>query len=189
MVKKRVILVHGWGGDSLSDWIPWLKEELENRNFDVISPDMPNTENPKIEEWVNHLNKVIKNPDYNTYFVGHSIGCQAIMRYIEKLPREVKIGGLLFVAGWFNLQNLETEEEISIAKPWIETLINFNNVYKKVESILVIISDDEPFGFVVENSKMFREKLGAKVFIAKSQGHFNKNKAPLVLNKFLEMSK
>ena len=35
------------------------------------------------------------NNDENTYFVGHSIGCQAIMRYLESVDVK-KIGGVLF---------------------------------------------------------------------------------------------
>ena len=37
---------------------------------------MPNTANPKIEEWVDYLNSKVDLLNEETYFIGHSIGCQ-----------------------------------------------------------------------------------------------------------------
>ena len=65
---------------------------------------MPNTNSPKIEKWVGFLEKNIKSADTDTYFIGHSIGCQTILRYLERLPESTKVGGVVFVAGWFNLK-------------------------------------------------------------------------------------
>lgn len=62
---------------------------------------MPDTANPKIKKWVSELEKQVSELDENTYFVGHSIGCQTIMRYLENKETR-KIGGILFVAPWLN---------------------------------------------------------------------------------------
>lgn len=62
---------------------------------------MPDTANPKIKEWVSELEKQVSELDENTYFVGYSIGCQTIMRYLENKETR-KIGGILFVAPWLN---------------------------------------------------------------------------------------
>jgi len=183
---SKVIIVHGWGGNSEYNWMPWIKEELEDKGFEVDTLDMPDTEHPKIKEWLSYLKSKVNQNEKN-YFIGHSIGCQAILRYIEQV--NTKIEGALLVAGWFNLNNMETEEEKEIAKPWIETPINFEKVKENIKKIFVLISEDEPYGFVKENTKMFREKLDAKVFIEKDYGHFTDFEMPIVLNKFLEMAK
>ena len=52
---------------------------------------MPNSENPKIEKWVKYLEENIKSVDEQTYFIGHSIGCQTIMRFLEKLHKHKKL--------------------------------------------------------------------------------------------------
>ena len=62
---------------------------------------MPDTANPKIKEWVSELEKQVSELDENTYFVGHSIGCQTIMRYLENKETR-KIGGILFATPWLN---------------------------------------------------------------------------------------
>jgi hypothetical protein len=49
---KRVILIHGWDGFPNNCWFPWLKKELEDKDFEVIVPAMPNPEHPKVKPWV-----------------------------------------------------------------------------------------------------------------------------------------
>ncbi len=51
----------------------------------VQVPAMPNTAEPKIETWVPFLEKLVGKPDKDTYLVGHSIGCQTILRYLDGL--------------------------------------------------------------------------------------------------------
>src|SRR3989344_8188293 len=126
---KRLFIIHGWGGSPDEELHKYLKKELSKENFEVYFPEMPNTEEPKINEWVSHLKKTVQTPDKSTYFLGHSIGCQAILRYIESLPENTKVGGAIFLAGWFNLKNLESSEE-EIAKPWLETPINCKKILK-----------------------------------------------------------
>jgi hypothetical protein len=103
---KRVFIIHGWGGKGGEGWQNWLKKELEKKGFEVFAPDMPDTENPKIETWVPFLSKLVGKCDEETFFVGHSIGCQTILRYLESLPESEKAGGAVFVAGWLNLKDL-----------------------------------------------------------------------------------
>lgn len=188
---KKVYLIHGWGGNSKKDWFPWIRKELDSRGFEVIAPDMPNTQKPRIKEWVGELKKIVK-PDEDTYFIGHSIGCQAIMRYLEQLQENINVGGAVFVAGWFNLDNLEGEDEKDIAKPWIETSINLEKVKNKAKKFVAFISDNEPYGFVKENSKIFKEKLNAEVIIGKNKRHFTAEdgitEVPGVLAKILEIA-
>ncbi len=184
---KKVILVHRWDGNPDADWYPWLKEELEKRNIQVYIPIMPDPSKPKMEKWVSFLNKEIKDVDEQTFFVGHSIGCQAIMRYIESLPDKTKIGGALFVAGFFLLNKLETEEEKIIAGPWLERPINADKVKKRIKQRRAIFSDNDPF-VPLKNVKLFEEKVGAKTIVEKKQGHFNDSTAPIVLKILLEMT-
>ena len=93
---KKVYIIHRWGADSTSDWIPWLKEELEKKDIRTVS-DMQDTNNPTIENWIDEISGIVTSPDSDTYFVGHSIGCQAVVRYLSTLPEGVSIGGSILV--------------------------------------------------------------------------------------------
>ncbi|MDI6737414.1 MAG: alpha/beta hydrolase [Nanoarchaeota archaeon] len=187
-MPKRVFIIHGWSGNPPEGWFPWLKKELEKKGFHVEVPAMPDTDYPKIEAWVSFLKKAIKNPDTETYLVGHSIGCQAILRYLQ--GANIKIGGAVFVAGWLTLRGLETDEEWETAKPWLETQIDFGKAKKCLLKCVAIFSDNDPF-VPLDNSNIFREKLGAKIIIEKQKGHFSGSdkivKLPSVLKELLEM--
>lgn len=190
--KKIVYIIHGWGGYPKEGWFPWLKKELEKRRFKVFVPKMPDTDTPKIAAWVSHLKKVVNKADKNTYFVGHSIGAQTIIRYLEKLPKGERTGGAIFVAGWTSLTN-QTPEEKPIAKPWIKTKINFPKVKKLSKKFVAVFSDNDPYVPFSKNSKVFKQKLGAKIILQHKKGHFSGSdsvkKLPIILRELLKMAK
>ena len=185
---KRAIIVHGWDFNPNMNWYPWLKKELEKKGYDVIAPEMPNPEEPEINAWVSHLRKVVKKLDEKTLFIGHSIGCQTIIRYLEKVDFDGKVN-LIFVAGWFKLNNLEGEEVENIAGPWIITPINFNKVKQKIKKLIVFLSSNEPYDFIDYNKRIFEEKLGAKVIILKNRGHFSEDTGIKSLPEILQFIK
>lgn len=77
-MNKRVFIVHGWDGNPESNWFPWLKKELENKGFEVFVPQLPDPNNPRIYNWIPKLAKTVGKASEQTYFVGHSMGCQTI---------------------------------------------------------------------------------------------------------------
>ena len=114
-MNKRAFIIHGWDGYPQEGWFPWLKAELEQRGFTVEVPSMPHPSKPTIEDWVNHLARLVGEPDEQTYLIGHSMGCQTILRYLASLNNQ-KIGGAVLVAGFFELMPLEKEEEKAISE-------------------------------------------------------------------------
>jgi predicted alpha/beta hydrolase family esterase len=185
---KRVIIVHGWGGKPNAGWLAWLNRELSSRGFEVYAPIMPNPEFPKIKSWVSFLKRFIPNPDEDTYFVGHSIGCQTIMRYLEKIGSKTKVGGLFFVAGWLKLNKLKTKEEKIISTPWLEKPINFKKIKAKTKNIFALFSDNDPYVPKI-NAKIFKKELNAKIIIEKNKGHYIENitkNIPILLKEIIK---
>ncbi len=168
---KTVYIIHGWDGSPNEPMYRWLRRELTSRGFKVVIPEMPNPEKPDIESWVKKINETVECPDKNTILVGHSIGCQAILRYLEKLDSSVFVGDLILIAPWFTLQNLESEEEHTVVKPWIETKINFFSVTRHVSKITAIFSDSDPF-VPLENVELFKKNLETENIIEHNKGHF-----------------
>ena len=189
MNTKRIFIIHRWSGGPRDDWRPWVRAELEKKGYEVVVPQMLDTNTPTIENWVGYLKEIVGTPDVNTFFIGHRIGCQAIMRYLATLSENVHVGGVVFVAGWFNLEGLKEEgEEIErIAKPWIETPIDFDRIRIVCPHVDVFISDNEPFGCVEENKKIFEEKLNAKVSVLKEKGHFTADDGVVELPEVVEL--
>lgn len=186
---KKVYLVHCWDGTSNDGWYPWIEQELKKYNVEVIRFDMPNTANPTIEEWVSTLNEKVDKLDEETYFMGHSIGCQTIMRYLE--TKEVtKIGGILLVAPWLDLlpEAVEDEDSYNIAYHWIHTPINFEKVKEFSNNINCIFSDNDYFVDLAQEQE-FKQKLNAKTITVNEKGHISQDDDIFELNEILELSK
>ena len=188
---KAVHIIHRWEGNPKGDWYPWLKEQLVSRGYKVFVPEMPNPNSPNIEEWVGTLKKIVTNCDENTFFVGHSIGCQTILRYFETLPNDTQVGGVVFVAPWTTLAQEAVEGAEEIAKPWLTTPIDWEKVRKFTNNYITIFSDNDTF-VELSNAEIFREKLHARVVIEKDKGHFtnedNVETVQEVLDELLKLS-
>lgn len=147
---------------------------------------MPETDTPIIEKWVTKLSEVVGVPDEKTFFIGHSIGCQTILRYLETI--DIQIGGAVFVAGWFDLKNLEDEESSQIAKPWLESPIDLSKVSRVLPKSVLIISDNDPYGAFETNQAKF-SGLGSEIIVIKSGGHLTGedgfSELPQILDTFL----
>ncbi|MEK6858897.1 MAG: alpha/beta hydrolase [Nanoarchaeota archaeon] len=166
---KRVFIIHGWGGSPQERMIASIAHHLELRGLEVHVLTMPHTNEPTISEWVAHLVAEVGTIDKDTFFVGHSIGCQTILRFLEKQKRAC--GGAVFVAGWFTLQGLETPEEEAIAAPWLETSFDYEKIKKNLPRSVAIFSDNDPF-VPLDNKDIFRAKLGSEIIVEDNKGHF-----------------
>lgn len=168
----QVFIVHRWKGTPQSDWYPWLKSELENNGYKVTIPEMPNSNAPKIDAWVGKLKEQIT-PNEKTILVGHSIGCQAILRYLEQLDKDIKIKGAIFVAPWLSLkENIFLNEKFKkVGMPWLEKKIDFEKVKTHTENFVTIFSSNDPF-VAVSQCDVFQKKLDSKNIILKNKGHF-----------------
>lgn len=193
-MKKRVFIIHGWDGYPEEGWFPWLKKELENRDFEVFVPQMPEAESPKIQNWVPKIAEVVGVADNNTYFVGHSMGCQTIARYLETLPENIRIGGVVFVAGFFKrLTGLEDDPETQeVRRHWLEDPTDFKKIKSHLPKSIAIFSDNDPW-VPLENQDDFRGKLGSKIIVEHQKGHFSGptdgiTELPIALESVLNLS-
>jgi len=163
-MAKRAFLIHGWEGYPEEGWRPWLKSQLEKSGFTVIVPAMPDTKHPTLSAWLGCLAKTVGTPDSECYFVGHSLGCITILRYLESIPQEV--GGAVLVAGFSS--NLGYDElESFFTKP-----IDWELIRKNCKKFVAIHSDNDKF-VSLHYADIFKEKLGADVVVQHDMKHFS----------------
>lgn len=168
----KAVIVHGWGKSPDSIWYPWLARELESRGYEVRIPEMPQTDKPEILLWVNALREAVGDADSELLLIGHSIGCQTIMRFLQTLTEGRKVGLCIFIAPWFMLKNLESPVEWEVAREWLETPIPYELIVDKTSQFITIFSDNDPF-VQTNNVKAFENKLNAKTRIEHGLGHFD----------------
>ncbi|MFO0702688.1 MAG: alpha/beta hydrolase [Candidatus Andersenbacteria bacterium] len=169
---KRVIIVHGWSGKPDEHWLPWLKQQLEAKGFSVQVPQLPDADTPRIEPWVAKVAQTVGTPDQDTFLVGHSLGNQAIARYLATLKPGVTVGGVVFVAGFFkSLHTQEAPEDQETARLWLTAPLDLAAVESHIKNSVAIFSDDDP-DVPPENIGSFRDELGAEIVIEHGKGHF-----------------
>lgn len=188
-MKKRVFIVHGWQANPEANWFPWLKKELEEKEYVVSVPQLPDSDFPTIQNWIPTLADAVGTPDENTYFVGHSLGCVAIVRYLETLQENEKVGGAVFVAGF--LKRL-TGEEINpqvkdIEKHWLRTPLNIQKAASHLPKSIAIFSDNDQW-VPLDNEDDFRNKLNSEIVVIQNMGHFNEPELPIALKSILTLS-
>ena len=187
-MSKHFYFIHGLGGRADGGFRPWLKEELEKAGHQVTSLSMPDTDNPKIEAWVSHLQEQIENPDENTVLIGHSLGCSASLRYLERLPEGQMVGKFISVAGFIDKATSLLETAPEELTEWLNTPIDAKKAVASVKEMVGFFSDNDR-SIPVESAEVVKEKYGARVIVESGMGHYNGSsgisEVPLVLEEAL----
>ena len=163
---KKAIIIHCWEGYPEYCWYPNTKKELEEKGFEVIVSEMPDTKNPKLDNWLSNLQEIASKPNEDTYLIGHSLGCITILRYLESLRENEKIGGAVLVAGFTD--NLGFEELNS----FFEKPIDFEKIKNHCSKFVAIHSDNDPY-VDLKHAEVFKEKLNAEIIIKHNAKHFS----------------
>lgn len=179
----RAFLIHGYGGWPEEGWRPWLKAELEKRGYEVSMPAMPDTQHPRVGPWVETLRATVGEPRPDDVFVGHSLGCIAIIRYLQTLRPGKRVARSIFVAGFYEELGPEYDE----LKSFLDHPIDWDAVKAACGSFAVIHSEDDD-AVPAARALGFAEKLGVEVDMRYGFGHFSGSEGilelPLILEKF-----
>lgn len=165
---QRAVLIHGWEGYPEEGWRPWLTKELEAKGFEVFVPAMPDTNHPRPEAWLEHLQKIIGPPDSDCILVGHSLGCPTILQYLQRLTGDEVIGAAIMVAGFFEHIDDDYEE----IKPFVAPTLDWDAILAHCRRFAVIHSDDDTV-VPLPYAERLAEHLGVSVRLQHGYGHFS----------------
>lgn len=183
---KKVFIIHGWGGSPSANWFPWMKEELEKRNIEIEVLAMPNADSPQLKDWLAFVNKKINQPSEEVFLIGHSLGCITILKYLESLRENEKIGGIILAAGFSRSINIPELENF-----FVEAL-DYEKVKKSVNKVILINSDNDRY-VPLEEGRIMEEKLNGKLIILHNAYHINEGNGfftfPTGLEELLKMMK
>lgn len=166
MKKTKVYIIHGYMANPSNHWFPWLKKKLNDENIETKILDLPDSQNPKLEQWVSVLKKEIHNPDPNTFLVAHSLGCITTLKYLSEMPSTLRIGGLVCVSGFSeSLPNLPMLNEFTKKK---YDIIRVKEISPK--SVVIVSEDDKIVS--PDLTKGLSKELGSNLISLKKGGHF-----------------
>lgn len=180
-MPTRAFIIHGYLSYPEEAWLPWMKRALEEKGCVVALPAMPRPDHPVIQEWLEFLTQLVGQPDADTILVGHSMGVQAVLRYLETVGAAGQgVGQTLLVAGSFPVARDAATAAASVdghavLLPWFTTGIDPAKVKRAAGQCTVILSDNDPFIDTAAAAATFRETIGAKIVIVPGGGHFNED--------------
>ncbi len=160
---KNAIIFHGMGATPNSFWIPWLKAELEKKEYAVNVPQLPQADAPDLKV---QLPFALENCtfDSETVLIGHSAGCPLILSLLEGINVTVK--KVIFIAGFCTPLGNDTFD------PIIQEFYNWKKIHARANEFIFINSDNDPWGCDVKQGKLMRKQLGGRLIVAKGEGHF-----------------
>jgi uncharacterized protein len=179
----KALIVHGWGGDSSSNWFPWLKNELEKSGIPTICPDLPNPQFPKKEEWLAALRAQASfSENEEIVLIGHSLGCPTILHLLESFQKGEKARAAILVAGFAR------DLGIPIIRNFVDTDFDFKKIRSSCRDFFAINSDNDPYVPLGEG-KFMAKSLDAEFITEHGLGHINYGDGHFEYKRVLEMIK
>lgn len=186
---KKVFIIHGFMGAPNGGWRPWLMEEFAKNDIYACALPMPAPDNPIKSEWVKTINEAVGIPTEKIFLVGHSLGVPAILRYLESLDKDSKIGGVVLVSGPVFKIEKEGYEQVNT---FLDVAFDFDHIKNACKNFVIIHGDNDenvPFSDGEELAK----KLTCDLISIHNGGHLNGAsgcyKLPQALESLLKMIK
>jgi predicted alpha/beta hydrolase family esterase len=167
MKNTNIYVIHGYTSSNQSEWFPWLKEQVTNRQVKIDIPNMPDSENPHLETWLSHLRKNVLDIDENTIFIGHSLGCVTALRYI--LEKNIKIKGAILVSGFINENPMD--EQTEGLQEFVDEPLDIARIKNLIPSRIVITATDDDIVPTEATQKLAKE-LDANLIVLSAGKHF-----------------
>jgi len=163
MIKKRVLILHGWGGSPFPHWQAHLEKDLlNNGSYEVHFPSLPKKDNPDLDSWLLTIDFEI-----NTFkpeiIICHSLANILWFHYVNQNKMH------------YNLEKLMLVSPVSIdcKIPELSSFFPYNipNDLKSNLSIMAS-SDNDPYISIDELYDM-SNKLAIGLKVLENAGHIN----------------
>jgi len=188
----EVYIIHGRASHPTNSWFTWLANELQREGIPTHVPKMPYTYIPFKRKWIGKVQDVVGKPSKDKYFIGHSLGCQAILRAFEHHQGEM-YGGTVLVAPFhqINMEGVvqEAQERLGKYSPrflsnvvanlailpvmwWCNTPLDWEAARKACSEYQCVFSSNDHL-VKPEEWKLFENNLGARCHYYENGGHLN----------------
>ena len=167
---SNYFIIHGSFSSPFSNWIPWLRTELEKRSKVVYTPDLPSGVGyQNYENWEKMLKCYCDSGliNENTIIYGHSIAPVFISKFLVK--NKIKVKKLIFVCGFNNYLGINEEYDNVNESMYFDDL---EEVKKYADEIICYYSDNDPY-VKYEAEQDFASRVSTKEVVIKNGGHLN----------------
>jgi len=183
---KRAVILHGTDGTPDSNWFPWLKRKLEEQDYEVWVPLLPENHTPNRHTY----NDFLLNSDWDftdNIVVGHSSGAVSVLNLLldERCPH-IKLG--VMASAW---ATMDTDvSEIDIEK-WQQAQLeieqfkglfpsegfDFELIKSKADKLAFVHGDNDPY-CPVKQATYLADELDASLTLVPNGGHLGVQELP-----------
>lgn len=167
---SNYLIIHGSFGSPFANWFPYLRREIEKRDLEVYTPDLPTGVGyQNYENWSNILKGYIDSRiiNENTVIFAHSIAPIFICKFL--CENKIKVKRLVFVCGFNNYLGINAEYDAVNKSMYFNSLVDIKNY---CDDIVCFYSDNDPY-VKYEAEKEFADTITNKQIIIKDGGHLN----------------
>ena len=179
---KRAVLLHGTDGSPESNWLPWLKRQLEAMGYAVWVPLLPENSTPNRHTYNDFL--FSSGRDFtDNLIIGHSSGAVSILNLLtdERCP-PIKTGVL--AGAWSSLDEAELTDGIKAAFGSPEQIyerfrglfptegFDFARITAHAGKLLFVHSDDDPY-CPLKQAQWLAGQTGSELVVVPGGQHFS----------------
>lgn len=170
-MKNNYLIIHGSFSSPFSNWIPWLRKEIENRGVEnVYTPDLPSGVGyQNYDNWSNLLKTYVTAGiiNENTIIFAHSIAPVFISKFL--IANKIKVKRLVFVCGFNNYLGLNDEYDEVNKTMYLDNLEDIKNY---CDDIICYYSKNDPY-VKYEVEKSFADNVATEQVVIDDGGHLN----------------
>ena len=165
-MEKTAWLLHGTGGsDKDYFWFADTKKYLEQHGYKGWWPLLPSTDKPELIETRNFIEDDMPFLSHNTIIIAHSSACPVVLTLLQHFKIQIK--QVILVSGFYQSIDDEGFSERMLQKEEYD----WSAIRTAAKEIILINSDNDPWGCDDKQARPVAEKLGAKFILAEGQGH------------------
>lgn len=164
----RAVIAHCWTGTPEAGWYPAAAAALRAAGFEVVVPELPDSDSPDLAAWLCTLNEAIGESRDDLLLIGHSLGALAALHWLSHLPARTKIAGLFLIAPPLRPTGIPEVDRFLTQPP------DMALVRKMAERAAVLVSDQDPY--LLPDPTSLAKCLshdGFEILTAPGKGHFS----------------
>lgn len=176
------LLIHGSFGSPFSNWLPWLRTELENKNLEIYTPDFPiGVGYQNYNNWSNLLKTYVTAGilNENTTIIAHSIAPVFVCKFL--IENKIKVKKIISVCGFNNYFGINEEYDTVNKTMYLDNIIEIKNY---CHDIICFYSKNDPY-VKYEAEKEFAS-IATKEIVIASGGHLNSESGYVEFKELLE---
>jgi len=168
---KKVIFIHGYGSfPPKSRKYQIFSQELDKLGIEYSIPAFPGGKHPHSKEWLEIVDKEVKNTTKPVVLVGQSLGTRTALLYLDKFGQ--KVDAVILITAFDNNFKDNRKRAGGNYADFFDYAVNIEKIKKLANKFIILHSkDDDTIDY--EQGVKISDELGAELITCEKYGHFS----------------